>query len=304
MREKRQLTQGSDSADLIKAAPSKEKGWLLWLILVAIVFFTIVRTMPWIPRVIPISEDDSWDLALNIFAKRGAFSGVDYIFTFGPLGFLYNRTYFPDTYNLKLLLESLICALTTAVMVLQSRKLLASWPQSIAWIFCLVSLYGFFGDVFFLAIPVLLVNQYFLLDKSSLKPSGETITLVSLLAVTALVKFTFFVAAVWVIAFIALDELLKKRPPIRLFLFASVFLLGWLLCGQPLANLPIYLSTSLAVAAGHSEAMSSSEAGWQIPILTTVVASGFLLIAFSWLAQQRMGKTFAIATLAESGLFF
>ena len=274
------------------------------------VLCTLIRTLPWIPRVIPVAEDDSWDLALNIFAKRGALSGIDYIFTFGPLGYLYNKTYFPDSYSLKLLLQGLFCALTTAVMFLQSRKLFRSWPLSIVWIFCLVSLYGFFGDVFFLAIPVLLVNQYFLLDpkttegQSRVKLSSETIILVCLLALTALVKFTFFVAAVWVISFIALDELMKKKAPVRLFLFAVVFLAGWLLSGQPLTNLPIYLSTSLAVAAGHSEAMSWSEAGWQIPILTTVVATGFLLFTFTWLAKNKMGKTFPIAALAESGLFF
>lgn len=245
---------------------------------------------------------------LNLFAKRGALSGVDYIFTFGPLGFLYNKTYFPDTYTLKLLLQGLFCALTTTVMVLQGRRLLTKWPLIIAWIFCLVALYGFFGDVFFLAIPVLLVNQYFLLDDDKcnykLKASLETILLVALLALTALVKFTFFVAATWVIAFIALDELLKKKLPILLFLFGTVFLAGWMLCGQPLANLPTYISTSLAVAAGHSEAMSWSEANWQIPIFATIAATGLLLISFTYLAQKRMGKTFPIALLAESGLFF
>lgn len=255
-----------------------------------------------------VSEDDSWDLMLNLFAKRGSLSGVDYIFTFGPLGFLYNKTYFPDTYTVKLLLQGMFCALTTAVMVLQGRRLLTKWPITIAWIFCLVALYGFFGDVFFLAIPVLLVNQYFLLDDGNegtkFKASPETFLLVALLALTALIKFTFFVAATWVIAFIALDEVLKKKLPILLFVFSAVFLSGWMLCGQPLTNLPTYISTSLAVAAGHSEAMSWSKANWQVPILATIAATGLMLIGFTYLAKKRMGKTFPIAFLAESGLFF
>lgn len=268
--------------------------------------FTLVRTLPWIPRVIPVSEDDSWDLVLNLLAKRGALSGVDYIFTFGPLGFIYNKTYFPDTYNLKLLLQGVFCAVTTAVMVFQSRRLISSWPLSIFWIFCLVALYGFFGDVFFLAIPVLLVNQHFLLDdvQQRLRPSPEAILLISLLALSALVKFTFFVAAAWVIAFITLDELVKKRPPVRLALFSAVFLAGWLLSGQPLGNLPTYISTSLAVASGHSEAMTWSKAGWQIPILATIFTAGLVLINFGYLSLKKNGKTFPIAVLAESGLFF
>lgn len=299
------MTQALDSAESVKQE-ARPKGRLFWLILGAIVLCTLIRTLPWIPRVIPVSEDDSWDLALNLFAKRGAASGIDYIFTFGPLGFIYNKTYFPDTYNLKLLLQGLFCALTTAIMVLQSRRLFDSWPLSIAWIFCLVALYGFFGDVFFLAIPILLVNQYFLLDdkQSQAKLSGETIVLVSLLALTALVKFTFFVAAVWVIAFIGLHELVKKRAPLCLALFGAVFLGGWLLSGQQLGNLPTYLATSLAVASGHSEAMSWSEPNWQIPILTTLISTGMLLISFAWLSQKRMGKTFPLAVLAQSGLFF
>ncbi len=302
------MTQSSEKENPTRQPASRRNGWAFWLILTAVVALNLIRTLPWFPRVIMVPEDDSWDLMLNLFAKRGALSGVDYIFTFGPLGFLYNKTYFPDTYTLKLLLQGLLCALTTAVMVLQGRRLFTKWPFTIAWIFCLVALYGFFGDVFFLAIPVLLVNQYFLLDDAKTsykcKASGITILLVALLALTALVKFTFFVAATWVIAFIALDELLKKKPPILLFLFGIVFLAGWMLCGQPLTNLPTYISTSLAVAAGHSEAMSWSEANWQIPILATIAATGLLLISFTGLAHKRMGKTFPVALLAESGLFF
>lgn len=274
----------------------------------AVIGFSVIRTLPWIPRVITVSEDDSWDLMLNLFAKRGAMSGVDYIFTFGPLGFIYNKTYFPDTYALKLLLQGSLCALTTLVMVRQGRQFFSRWPHLLAWIFCLVSLYGFFGDVFFLAIPVLLVNQYFLLDDPKtiykFKASTDTLLLVALLALTALVKFTFFVAATWVIAFIALNELLRKKLPILLFLFILVFVAGWTLSGQALANLPTYISTSLAVAAGHSEAMSWSDTNWQTPIVATIASTGLLLVSFAYLAKKRMGKSFPVALLAESGLFF
>ena len=280
----------------------------MWFVAgILIVLLTLVRTLPWIYREIPVSSDNSWDVALNLFVQRGSLAGQDYVFTFGPLGFLYNKTFFPATFNLKILLQAVFCIATTTVMILQGKKLFANPFLTVLWIYCLVSLYGFFGDVFFLAAPVLLANQYFFLDDRDGKKraSFETMLLVCLLALSAEVKFTFFVAGVWLMAFITLDQVLIKRArPTLLLVFTAVFVLAWLLAGQPLVNLPTYLATSLVVASGHSEAMSYSETNWQWPICATIISTGLLLLCFAQLAFKRLGKAFPIAVLAESGVFF
>lgn len=270
------------------------------------ILFALVRTLPWNVRTIPVPEDDSWDLALNYFAAHHAISGVDYVFTFGPLGFIYNATYFPDTFTLKLVMQGLLCALTMTVLTLQGKRLFQKPLWTVLWIFGILAWYGFFADVMFLSIPILLINQYFLLDDRKKTPSAESSILVLLLALVAIVKFTFTVAAVWVIAFIALDELLIKRSkPLLSAAFVVLVPLLWMLSGQPITALGQYISTSLQVTSGHSEAMSFVEnANWLLPVGLALISATILLLSFSKLSFDRLKLGLIPALLAESGILF
>lgn len=271
-----------------------------------IVILTLLRTLPFDPRVYPVPEDDSWDLALNLFAFRHDLCGKDYIFTFGPLGFIYNPTYFPDTFNIKVALLALICGLTTVVLIMQGRRLLGSPYLTALWILGLVALYGFFGDVFYLAVPLLLVNQHFLIEDRKKPPSVESLILLCLLAVTAIVKFTFFVAAAWTITFIALDELFIRRSrPILTTTFIVALPIFWLASGQPIDTLVNYILTSLPVTSGHSEAMTAFDTpNWLLAILASIASAAVIFVGFGKLAYMRLGMGMFPALLAESGLFF
>lgn len=286
---------------------TKSTTKLVWIITGAcVVLFAIVRTLPWNVRTIPVPEDDSWDLALNYFATHHAISGVDYVFTFGPLGFIYNATYFPDTFTIKLVMQGLLCALTMTVLTLQGKRLFEKPLWTVLWIFGILAWYGFFADVMFLSIPLLLTNQYFLLDDRKKTPSVESFILVFLLALTAVVKFTFTVAAVWVIGFIAIDELfIKRSKPFLTASFAFLVPALWLLSGQPIGALVQYISTSLQVTSGHSEAMSFVEnPNWLLPVGSAVASAIILLLSFSKLSFDRLKFGLIPALLAESGILF
>ncbi len=298
------MTDGTESGE---KQESRTPRWLPTVVCACVVALALVRTLPWTIRVIPVAEDDSWDLMLNLMAAQHALCGKDYIFTFGPLGFMYNKTYFPATFDAKLWLQTLFCGVTTVVMFFQGQRLFSNKLWTLPWLFCIMALYGFFGDVLFLAVPVLLINQYFLLDARDKMPSWESIVLVFLLALSAIVKFTFFVAAFWVMAFIAIDELFLKKShkPILTATFFAVGLVAWLLAGQPIDTLFTYISSSLQVAAGHSEAMSAVDSPtWYLSVITAIAAIGVILIGFSKLAWQRLKAACIPAVLAESGLFF
>jgi hypothetical protein len=292
------------SEDLQKPQIAQKVKWLLTGALV--VLLALLRTLPWNVRTIPVPEDDSWDLALNYFASHHAVCGIDYIFTFGPLGFIYNATYFPDTFNVKLMMQGLLCALTMVVLILQGKRLLGKPLWTVVWIFGILAWYGFFADVIFLSVSILLINQYFLLDDRQKPPSIESFLLVFLLALTAIVKFTFTVAAVWVIAFVAADELLIKRSkPILSAAFALLVPTLWLLSGQPLSAFTSYIATSLQVTSGHSEAMSFVEsANWVMPVTLAAGAAFLILLSFGRLCYGRLERAFIPALLAQSGIFF
>lgn len=285
----------------------KNKPALKWIITgAAVVLFALVRTLPWNVRTIPVPEDDSWDLALNYFAAHHAVSGVDYVFTFGPLGFIYNATYFPDTFTVKLIMQGLFCALTMIVLVMQGKRLFGKPLWTILWVFGILAWYGFFADVMFLSVSLLLINQHFLLDDRKKPPSIESFILVFLLALTAIVKFTFTVAALWVIAFIAADELfIKRSKPLLTASFALLIPALWLLSGQPVTALLSYVTTSLQVTSGHSEAMSFVEnPNWVMPVLLAAGAASLVFLSFGKLCYNRLGRTLVPALLAQSGIFF
>lgn len=302
------VNQLEEDLNPVESKPGTEnRRRLVWIITgLCIIAFTLLRTLPWNARIIPVPEDDSWDLALNLFASRHDLCGQDYIFTFGPLGFIYDKTFFPLTFGAKLAMQGLICSLTTAVLILQGKRLFSNPLPTVLWIFCLLGLYGFFADVFFLAVPLLLINQHFLLDDRSKAPSAESLTLVGLLALTAIVKFTFFVAAVWVIAFIALDELFVKRKlPVLSITFAVSGVLLWLLSGQPVNTLVAYIASSLPVTSGHSEAMTAVyKANWVLPVVASIASAALLLLSFTRLSYDRLKRGLAPAVLALSGVFF
>jgi len=297
-----------DKTASVEPAKAERKGrnsvWILTAVLTVV--FMLVRVLPWNVRVIPVPEDDSWDLALQYFAAHHATCGLDYVFTFGPLGFIYNKTYFPDVFAAKLLLQGLLCSLTTAVLLLQGKRLFANPAWTFAWIFCIAALYGFFADVFFLAAPLLLLNQHFLLDDRKKAPSVESLILVFLTAMVAIVKFTFFVAAAWAIAFVAIDELFVKRSkPILTASFVAFSLGLWLISGQPLDALVNYITTSLQVTSGHSEAMSVVESpNWILPVSAAIASAALIFFSFSKLSWDRLRRGCAPALLAQAGLFF
>jgi hypothetical protein len=289
------------------SSTGSKRGLGVWIGVGAfLLILTLLRTLPFNPRVIPIPEDDSWDMALNLFASRHDLCGKDYIFTFGPLGFVYGQTFFPLTFHLKVALQALLCSLTTLVLVMQGKCLLASPFRTSLWILGLIALYGFFADVFFLAAPILLVNQHFLIDDRKKPPSPESLILVFLLALTAIVKFTFFVAAAWTITFIAIDEIFVKRSkPILTITFAVVIVLAWLFSGQPIDTMATYILSSLPVTSGHSEAMTAYDTpNWLLAILASIASAAILFLGFGRLAYMRLGKRMMPALLAESGLFF
>src|SRR5258706_590950 len=62
-------------------------GFLLWVALLAFPSFTASRDL-----------DQSWAQAYGYFLTHGLQAGVDYIFTFGPLGYFYTQAYEPGLF--------------------------------------------------------------------------------------------------------------------------------------------------------------------------------------------------------------
>lgn len=193
-----------------------------------------------------IGLDPSWMQVL----EHGALShwqwGRDIVFTFGPLGYLSPGLFHVDTAAQVMLWQLMLAAgwmlFFTAFSPLRGLVLtLLALPAVIVGV-----------DHLALALPfaaaVLWIN-------GSLR---RALVLFLLAGFAGNVKFSSLIAVVALAGLTDLAQLRQlislRRPPVSLFAVVG-FLVGYLLAGQSLANLPSFLISSLAMASGYSDAM-------------------------------------------------
>lgn len=169
-------------------------------------------------------KDPSWELALAHFFRNKFQAGVDYIYTYGPLGYFLTASYDRSLYWLKYGWELSIKLLFAIVL----WKMSQAFPK-------------FRDRLFFLlvaaAIPPLLpsipdaIYVFFLFAGSLYLPAA---IFGALCGVVALTKFSFIVPILFLLGIVAVH----RRSAVALIVFAAVFLALWMTLGQSLTNLP------------------------------------------------------------------
>lgn len=201
--------------------------------------------------------DASWRMALGRFFLEGRQFGTEIVFTYGPLGFVMGNTYWG-----------------------------AQWASLIGWhvvqagVFAgIVYWHGYrltgYSRIFFFAFFFLLGLTYQdamhqiiiafagleLIRRSNRAWQWSSVAWVALLGVLSLVKFTNLLLALFLVLLAAGMELWLRRRVVAVRLpaiFAGLFLTGWMLCGQHIANIPAYLHSSWEISQGYQDAMGFS----------------------------------------------
>jgi hypothetical protein len=201
--------------------------------------------------------DDSWEQGLGILFVRGAKAGVDYIFTFGPLGYFYTAAYEPQLFWWKYAWE-LIVKLAMAV-VFGRLALSMKPPSAIAFALGLVLFFGpadrsqrdgLYG-VFQFALLIWFLR--------ATPPCWQLAAGALLWAGLSLVKFSLLVPGVCYILILTSDAVgrLNWRQAFAWpGLFVSIWFLAWLALGQSWSNLGAYFRGSWEISRGFAEAMS------------------------------------------------
>ena len=243
-----------------------------------------------------------WELALSYCLTHGKQFGTDVVFNFGPLGCCYPMLYYPDTYPLILTFWFLLTTGCVLSLLRIGDDLFPSKPIKYIWVIALISLLGFFSDVTCFAISILICYRYFLYRSEDRRISLELYLLSVLAGILALSKFTFFLAALWSLVFISLDQLSKRKSPNYFFSFVLTFLSGWLLSHQNLSNLLPFFRNSWSIARGYSESMAVSQASeYLLPLPTMLIVAG-LIYLISRLTAQRSALHVLLSTAAFAGL--
>lgn len=224
----------------------------------------------------PIADlDQSYQVVLE-FARTHNFQfGKDIVFTFGPLGFLntwVSQGLFPS--------ERIIFALAWSGIVAWSATGLARQiPGRMKFVFLVWFL--IYSNLGWLEQHVFLVMAYgcmILMDDVHKRKCAAT-TFLTVFAVLALIKFTFFIAAIASVTLCVLVQVGRRnfRSSLAILLcFVSVFLAIWLAEGQKLENLFSWVRGSFEITSGFTDAMTIFPKG---KVLVTCVIAGAMFLA-------------------------
>lgn len=247
----------------------------------------------------PTDLDHAWQGLLQHDWRHGARHGVESVFTYGPLGFLFA----PATFTAEDLGTRTLLALAVALVV--ALSLLAPWRwlptrgARATYLLTLLLLAPYLeGSAVFVALAALGIAAARALgdDAAAL---GATRPVRSLLAFTAvaaaagMAKFTWFALAVGILTVLTATAAARRRPAFALLLpLAATVAFGglWLAVGQRLADLPTWLHASIEIAAGYNDGMASDRDAGEREVALALLAAALVLAAALFAVARREGR--------------
>ena len=241
--------------------------------------------------------------ALNVAHQQGLRFGREVLFTYGPLGFAWGG-YHPATFHLLLAVWATVAVATWAALWASVRRLgpAEKWPMRAVAAFAVILLIAgenqFLHDSRFFLLPVLLLFYYFVVDSRPL--SAVSILLVCVLAISALVKFTYLISACIAVAAVAVDgwRYARWRTATPGLLLVGVYLLGWRIAGQQWNDLGAYMYSSLDIVGGYAESMSGSQPteAWDVARFVGLALMLLILVGYAG-RRQPLRQSMHVGTL-------
>jgi hypothetical protein len=254
--------------------------------------------------------DSSWVYSLNQAAAQRMAFGRNVIFTLGPYASVYTHAYHPGTVWMMLLGCLLLDVCFVFCFAWLVRPAAWSWAMMLAAIVFapLIILNGWYFDDWFLSFVLLEALFVFrLLDAGP----GEDKKAISIQLAAAifgcagmlpLIKCSMLPMQVCVSALCVTFLIFHRRwtmaiicavaPPIGMLLF-------WVAAGQHVADLPGFLSGSIQLISGYSEAMSKPGETWQAPLYI----AGALAILVAIILARRLKRSLKLFLLLANAFY-
>lgn len=245
--------------------------------------------------------DAGWALAFGHFLKARQQAGVDYTFTYGPLGFLAVPAFMPGLFWLKYA-WAIVFAVVASVVATKLMVRMPSAVLAVCWFWLTLRVLPH-SETLYIALLVGAPLLHLLDDDWSPRSLSFTCALLALLG---LVKFTFLVfgTATLVVLVAGAPRSERRRVALRisgLFIICLVSL--WVIAGQSLLNFPKFISASLQMVRGYTEAMaivgSTKRLAAAQQTLEYLVFGLLLVPPRAWLDRRRLLGT----ALLAAGLF-
>lgn len=271
--------------------------------------FVLAWLSIWLAQVLPArviaddALDPSWSQALGRFLAQGLKIGVDYVFTYGPLGYFSTNVDEPSLFWHKLLLWEIGWRLLASWFVARALWQAPGRGERAAAVLLLVFVPLLFDAWAFAVIAavcsVLAAEER---PRLALRALG-----LALLASLALVKFTFAAAAGVCVLALAFDSLRRagaRAALADLWLCVSSGLALWFAAGQGLSNLWPWLLNSLRIASAYNEGESKPSGALQNVLGLAALALCLFCLAHWALARPRRPARGVLALALAAAAFF
>lgn len=249
--------------------------------------------------------DLSWVTALNMAAGQRLDFGRDLLFTYGPLGFLdVPLAIHPAQLVAGLVLSAVAVAVLWWALDLGLRQAFAP-PWSSIGATVLAVLLASYSDP---ALELLIAAPVFAL-LALYSGWGRGWVPASLAATAAAVVQMKFTDGVFVGVFAVLAAVGARQAPLRrlvevLLAGSGVFLLGWTLAGQSLADLPEWVHGSVQITLGYADAMASEMPTDLLSyILAAVLAVVIGIVTCQWSIGMPARPRVAVGLIVAAALF-
>jgi hypothetical protein len=252
--------------------------------------------------------DPSWSQSLAYAFKHHFQVGVDYLFTYGLLGhFFHSQSSYDADLFYTFIAWQIITGLFLAIIFVIRASQIESKIDKFIYFFLIVVVLSSFPDDprYFLGITACVIlaitpPPFF---KHNLLRYTMLVGLVLLFfAVVSLTKFTHFVLAsvgVFSISIVVWHIYSRKLALIMPLAFIIFLLAVWLLSGQSLLNLPVFIINSLQITSGYSDAMSI---GFNLTEITLAMASIMVLMILLFIKPWKFER-FVIAGMIFFSIF-
>jgi len=249
----------------------------LWTVVGGLtLLLALVLLVPWQPQPYDHGSDSSWWLALHHFHDSRAVFGRDVVFSYGPLGYIGTRTYFPSTYWISVVAWCVFAFAFWLTSFFLAKRHMSNPYSAAVLMFALIVIVGYKPcDSLFYSLIALFLFTYFS-PGPGLPSTSITAFLSGILALAALIKFSFLPACLACILLTAVHQVfIKKRFPVPLLTFLVTLILASVFEHQPLSYFGPFLINSYRVAEGYSGAMAIK--GSLRPVAGYVLVSATLI---------------------------
>jgi hypothetical protein len=248
-----------------------------------------------------IYTEASWRAALGYAFSHRWQAGVDYVFTFGPLGYLSTNYYVPGLFWMKLVLwEGAFRIPIAAILTCVVFRNPGAWSRGLSILLLLLPAH----TDSFTFVAIVGITAWVL--GSERKRLFVGLVGSALLAVFPLVKFSYAIpTAACVLAIVwSLGRTVSWRAGAAFaFAFVASMAAAWVSAGQSVLDFPMYLRRSNQIASTYSEGMSSIAPGWTKSIALALACLLVLLAVLYACAPRRSFRRLAWTCAAVASLF-